>query len=74
VNEDGRVRRGVTERLPHLLGRQLDIAAACAHRHADGQRSQLGPESVTGDRVQHGERRPGGGLAGGATLADDANQ
>ena len=43
VNEDGQLGRGLTERVPHLLGRQLDIVAGCAHRHADGQWSQLGP-------------------------------
>jgi hypothetical protein len=40
-----------------LLGAQAHIAATCPHRHADGQRGQVGAEPVTRDRIQHGQRQ-----------------
>ena len=71
VDEDLEPGRGVREGGGDLLSGQADIGSACSHRHADGQRPQVGAQPVTSDRVQHGERQvasrlPAGGLAAGA--------
>ncbi len=65
VDEDRDLGRRVREGGRDLLSGQADIASVCPHRHADGQRGQVGAQPVTSDRVQHGERQVASRLTSG---------